>query len=134
MTVPMKIQKENPGFGPRVDHPTILLVEDEILVRMAIAAKFREAGYRVIESMSADEALVVLRSGTNVNVVFSDVRLPGSIDGIALAQLVRSELPAIKIVLASGHHPASKSAEHDGFFPKPYNADSVIACIAKLTR
>ena len=134
MIVTMKIREEKPGFGPRVDHPTILVVEDEVLVRMVIAAKCREAGYCVIESISADEALVVLRSGANVSVVFSDVRLPGSIDGIALARLIRSELPDTKVILASGHHPALSPAEHDGFFPKPYDADSVIACIRKLTR
>ena len=134
MTVPMRIREEKPGFGPSVDHPTILVVEDEVLVRMVIADKFREAGYCVIESMSADEALVVLRRGINVSVVFSDVRLPGSMDGIALAQLVRSELPAVKIILASGHHPGLSSAEHDGFFAKPYDADRVIVCIRKLTR
>jgi CheY-like chemotaxis protein len=116
------------------DRATILVVEDELLVRMAIADKLREAGYRVIESMNADEALLVLRSGANVSVVFSDVRLPGSMDGIGLAQLVRLEFPGTKIVLVSGHRPALNSMDHDGFFSKPYDARGVIAHIRKLTQ
>ena len=111
--------------------PTILVVEDEPLLRMVIADQLREAGYSVID---ADEAVMVLRSGTNVSVVFSDVQLPGSIDGIALARLVRSEFSAIKIILASGHRPTLNSNDHDGFFSKPYGATSVIAYIEKLTR
>jgi len=97
--------------------------------------RFNEGWYKWLYRIAcADEALVVLRRGINVSVVFSDVRLPGSMDGIALAQLVRSELPAVKIILASGHHPGLSSAEHDGFFAKPYDADRVIVCIRKLTR
>jgi two-component system, response regulator PdtaR len=125
---------EAPSRSQDLDRPTILVVEDEFLVRMAIAEKLREAGYGVIEAINADEALVVLRSGTKVTVVFSDVRLPGSMDGIGLAQLVRMELPSIKIILASGDHPALNLASHDGFFSKPYGAEGVIALIRNLTR
>jgi CheY-like chemotaxis protein len=112
--------------------PTILVVEDEPLIRMVIADQLREAGYRVIESVNADEAVVVLRSGTKVSVVFSDVQLLGSIDGIALARLVRLEFPAVKMLLTSGRSPALNSNDHDGFFPKPYGAAYLIAYIQKL--
>ena len=92
--------------------PTILVVEDEILVRWVIAEHLRECGYRVIETGSGDEALDVLRrTGLTVDVVFSDVRMPGAIDGLALAQWVRRERPAIKIVLTSGFIKIADAAE-----------------------
>jgi CheY-like chemotaxis protein len=92
--------------------PTILVVEDEILVRWVIAEHLRECGYRVIETGSGDEALDVLRrTGLTVDVVFSDIRMPGAIDGLALAQWIRRERPAIKIVLASGFIKVADVAE-----------------------
>jgi CheY-like chemotaxis protein len=100
------------GANDSVLPPTILVVEDEILVRWVIAEHLRECGYRVIETGSGDEALDVLRrTGLTVDVVFSDVRMPGTIDGLALAQWIRRERPAIKIVLTSGFIKFADAAE-----------------------
>jgi CheY-like chemotaxis protein len=111
---------------------TILVVEDEVLVRMAIADKLRDAGYSVVEASNPNEALEVLRHNPDVRLVFSDIRMPGSMDGLNLAGLLRSEFSGTKVVLTSGHLAVADSIEHDGFFPKPYNAAEIIQHIAAL--
>ena len=112
---------------------TILLVEDEVLVRMMMADKLRDAGYVVIEATNGEEALQVLHhSSVHVRLIISDVKMPGAIDGLALAREVRSDYPLIKIVLTSGHLSAHKSQEHDGFFAKPYDPATIIGHIKTL--
>src|SRR5262249_60223603 len=69
----------------------ILFVEDEVLIRMAVADYLRDCGYRVIEAGNADEAIKVLCSNESVDVVCSDVQMPGSMDGFGLAQWIRRE-------------------------------------------
>jgi CheY-like chemotaxis protein len=102
---------------------TVLLVEDEVLVRLMIADKLRNAGYTVIEASSAQEALEVLRhTNVAVRVILSDIQMPGALDGVGLARKVRSEYPAIKIVLTSGYLTALDWTDHDGSFPKPYKS------------
>jgi CheY-like chemotaxis protein len=110
----------------------ILIVEDEVLVRMAMAEQLRNAGYPVIEAANADEAIEVLRHSKDVGLVISDIRMPGSIDGVGLARLVRAEFPEIKIVLASGHLPSVDGVEHNGFFPKPYDVRQMIRHLKTL--
>jgi CheY-like chemotaxis protein len=111
------------------DRASILVVEDEILVRWALAEDLRSAGVDVIECATADEAITVLRSGASVDVIISDVRMPGSMDGIELAGLVRNEYPSIKVFLVSGHLSSLDGVVHDGFFQKPYQAHQIIAAI-----
>jgi two-component system, response regulator PdtaR len=104
--------------SPRDDQKTsltVLVVEDEVLVRMVIADQLRGAGYKVIEAANAHEAAHVLRS-TPVELVISDIRMPGSMDGVGLARLIRAEYPSTKIVLTSGHLSEAGWAQHDGFF------------------
>ena len=73
---------------------TIVVVEDEVLVRMVVADYLRYRGFRVVEAGTADEAIRVLGTGERVYVVFSDVQTPGSPDGFALARRIRRERPA----------------------------------------
>ena len=82
--------------------PTVLVVEDEILVRTVIAAYLRECGFDVIEAGNADEAIRVMGAGIRIDIVFSDVNMPGSMDGFGLAQWLRQERPDLKIILTSG--------------------------------
>ena len=90
---------------------TVLVVEDEVLIRWIIAEHLRDCGYRVIEAGSGDEAIEVLRrTALTIDVVFSDVRMPGSTDGFALAQWVRAQRPAIRVVLTSGIEKAFNAA------------------------
>ncbi len=111
---------------------TILVVEDEVLLRMTLADQLRDAGYNVIEAANGDEAAAVLRTSP-VGFVVSDVRMPGTMDGVALARLVRSDHPAIKIILTSAHLSEAGWAQHDGFFHKPYDVTEIISHIELLT-
>jgi CheY-like chemotaxis protein len=113
---------------------TILLVEDEVLVRMSLADQLRSAGYVVLEALNADEALDLLHSkGGGVQLLLSDIRMPGRMNGVELARTVRTQHPEIKIVLASGESfSASHWGDTDGFFPKPYNATRLIEHIKML--
>src|SRR5262245_57730706 len=119
-----------PCDGPA--QATILLVEDEVLVRMSLADQLRRAGYVVFEASSADEALDLLH-GNSVQLVLSDIRMPGSMDGAELARAIRTQHPHIKIVLASGQSfSAMHWGDYDGFFPKPYDPSRLIKHIKML--
>ena len=107
--------------------PTVLLVEDEVLVRMMLADQLREAGCTVVEASDADEALLLLRQNlVRIDLVISDVRMPGSMDGLGLARVIRSECPELKIILMSGHHRPLEGPDYDAFFPKPYDRPAII--------
>ncbi len=105
--------------------PTILVVEDDVLVRSIVAAYLRECGFDVIEANGADEALRVLQADVPVDVVFSDVNMPGSMDGFGLAQWVRRERPWLKVILTSGAARTAKEAgdlcETGPVLAKPYD-------------
>ena len=112
---------------------TIVAVEDDVLTRMVLADQLRDAGYTVIEASSEYEALEVLRHpGVIANLLFSDIGLPGAMDGVSLARTVRFEFPAIKIILTSGHQRPLDWAEHDGFFAKPYDLNSIVDHVRTL--
>src|ERR1700756_5751297 len=105
---------------------TILVVEDEGLIRLVIAQYLRDCGYRIIEAAHADEALLVLRkSELEIDVVFTDVELPGSMDGFALAQWVRSNRPDMDVILAGSVGRAVQAAsdlcDQQNNVPKPYD-------------
>ena len=99
-----------------------------------MADLLREYGFIVIEAVSAEEAIALLKSGANVELVFSDIRLPGPMDGLEFARNIRSEYPQIRLLLTSGSAVLKESDRdcHDGFFSKPYVAEHVITRIAKL--
>lgn len=116
---------------------TIIVVEDDVLVRMAIAGYLRECGYRVIETATSDEALLVLdRSGLRVDVFFSAVEVPGALDGFALTQWVRANRPQTKIVMAGSPKSASAAAgrlcEEGPHLKKPYEPQVVEDYIRRL--
>jgi len=80
---------------------TVLVVEDDVLVRLVIAGYLRDCGYRVLEAASGEEALRLLqRDDARVDVVLTDVEMPGQMDGFALAQWVRRERPHVEVVMA----------------------------------
>ena len=122
-----------------VPPPTILVVEDEILVRMVIAAYLRDCGFDVVEAGDADEAVRVLEAGIQVDIVFSDVNMPGSLDGFGLAQWLRRERPDLKIILTSGvaqgAQDGSDPREHGPILAKPYDYTELVRQLrALLTR
>lgn len=102
--------------------PVVLVVEDEPFIRMMGADALEDAGFGVIEACNADEALEVLAARDDVGVVFTDVDMPGSLDGLALARRVRDCWPGIGVVLTSGRSITSEeiSPQGDAFVAKPY--------------
>ena len=116
---------------------TVLVVEDEVLIRLVIADYLRECGYRVHEAANADEALAVLEApNVAVDIVFSDVIMPGSMDGFGLARWIRANRPQVDVVLTSG---IDRSAEIAGvlceagpLLEKPYEPQSVVDRIKQL--
>jgi CheY-like chemotaxis protein len=94
---------------------TILFVEDDVLTRMAVSEELREQGYSVIEAASSDEALCVLQGQTRVDLLLTDMRMPGAVDGCGLARHVREVLPLVKIVMVSGQ----AHSMLDGYLVKP---------------
>jgi len=107
---------------------TILVVDDDILIRMSIADYLRGSGFEVIEAGDADEAVAVLTTDTPVDLVFSDVQMPGSIDGFGLARWVRANRAHIRVILASGVVRAAAAAEldaTDAFLEKPFQMRQV---------
>ncbi len=121
--------------GPSIPlRPVVLLVEDEFLVRMAAADALEDAGFEVIETANAQAAQDVLADRADVQVVFTDVRMPGPMDGLELASLVRRRWPHILVVVTSGHlKPESDSLpDRAVFIPKPYSEKAPAALIQAL--
>ena len=116
--------------------PAILVVEDEFMVRTHIAMEIKEAGYTVFEANDADEAISVLEAHKEIRTVFTDIEMPGSMDGVKLARAIRDRWPPIEIILTSGKHRLDKDhiPERGKFFSKPYNPSEVIEAIGSLTR
>lgn len=104
----------------------VLVVEDEVLIRMMIADELRQAGLHVVEASSADEALRYLTSGHPVDLVFTDVQMPGKLDGAALAKLLAREYPGIKVLMTSAHGRPPEPGFASSFIPKPYVEDEVV--------
>jgi DNA-binding response OmpR family regulator len=113
----------------QADSPTVLVVEDEVLIRIAIADYLRECGYRVLEAGSGDEAVAVLKTDIRVDVVFTDVTMPGTLNGFGLAQWVRVERPGVRVILTSGITRTAQQAHnlcaHGPIMEKPYNQGEV---------
>jgi CheY-like chemotaxis protein len=117
----------------RVERRTILLVEDEVLIRMMLADELRGRGFNVVEAQNADEALTLLQSRVPVGLVLTDVQLPGSMDGIGLARLLRATRPELKVVIASGNISCAPGGDiTHAFFRKPYAPDHIVKCIESL--
>ncbi len=91
------------------------------------------AGFHVIQAASADEALKILHSAVALDLVLTDIRMPGTLDGLALASRIRTGWPSLKIIVLSGDLPPVPPAElADAFLPKPYNTDTLITRIDQL--
>ncbi len=119
---------------PRVQ--TILVVDDEVLIRLSIAAYLRDCGFTVLEADGPEEAITIFQAAVPIDLVFSDVQMPGEMDGFGLARWVRAHRPGVKVILASGVVKASTAAadlcEHDSFFQKPYHEQQVVDRIRAL--
>lgn len=107
----------------------ILIVEDEPLLRFVTAETLRAANLDVVDLASADEAINYLLSETDVDLVFTDVNMPGAIDGLALAKTVKENYPQIEVILTSGRPRSPAELNGLPFVAKQYHVDEVIELI-----
>jgi CheY-like chemotaxis protein len=107
----------------------VLVVEDEMLLRMRAVDMVEDAGYTSLEAVDADQAVAILESRSDIVLVFTDIQMPGSIDGLGLAHSVHKRWPPIKIILVSGQLKLSESdiPPNSSFFGKPLQANQMIA-------
>jgi CheY-like chemotaxis protein len=114
--------------------PVVLIVEDEYLLRMNAVDMIADAGYDVVEAADADQAIEILESRRDITVVFTDIQMPGSMDGLKLARAVRGRWPPIKIVATSGHVGVRETDLPEGgrFLSKPYSPEQVAGLLHEL--
>jgi CheY-like chemotaxis protein len=122
-----------------VEHPdlyTVLVVEDELMVRMPIAEYLRDCGYNVLEAANASEAIATVDAEGPVSLVFSDIRMPGKMDGVGLAEWFQSHHPKVPVLLTSGYNGgrvvSDMLAPRNRFIEKPYSQTQVARRIAAL--
>jgi CheY-like chemotaxis protein len=109
--------------------PVVLIVEDEMFLRMRAVDIVEDAGYTSVEAVDADEAVEILESRSDIALLFTDIQMPGSMDGLKLAHAVHDRWPPIKIILVSGQLKLSKTdiPADSRFFGKPLEAKEMIA-------
>jgi CheY-like chemotaxis protein len=114
--------------------PVVLVVEDEALLRMLAVEVVEDAGFLAIEARDADEAFALLESRNDIILLFTDVNMPGSMDGLKLAHAVRDRWPSIKILLVSGQQRLQPSdlPLDSRFVEKPYQASALVEALRSL--
>jgi two-component sensor histidine kinase/ActR/RegA family two-component response regulator len=119
---------KNPGV------PNVLIVEDEMVLRMRAVDIVEDAGFHPVEAVNADQALSILESRSDISVLFTDIQMPGSMDGLKLAHAVHDRWPAIKIILVSGQvNPSDAERPGDSrFFGKPLSVARMITELQEM--
>ncbi len=112
----------------------LLIAEDDAFIRAMIAEFLRDSGFDVLEAENADEAVTVLENENDISLLFSDVKMPGSMDGCDLARQVRQRWPDTRVLLTSGYSSALAEARstEGAVLPKPYRPLSVLAAILSI--
>ncbi|WP_105383586.1 response regulator [Neorhizobium alkalisoli] len=113
---------------------TVLVIEDEPLIRMAVADDLREAGFNALEAANAYDALRILSTEASIDAIFTDIDLHGELDGLSLAWIVNERWPPIRIIITSGKRWLERDRMPDGsvFFPKPYAHQTIINALTRL--
>jgi len=133
-----RLKKEPPGFPGLIhgmSHPpcrrTILVVEDEFFIRMSAAAALQDEGFLVLEARNSADALVVLSQHSETSIMMTDVRMPGSMDGLALIAQVHIDHPEICSIVVSGNASAqqARNAGASGFVAKPYLVKTMVQAV-----
>ena len=122
----------NPDLDER--KPTILVVDDEFLIRAFLSDHLQECGFKVLEAVSADEALQIIENDEfSVDLVLTDIRMPGTMDGFGLARWLHTNRPGLPVILTSGDsrkaHAVKELCEERPFFGKPYAVKDVLAAV-----
>ncbi len=122
----------SPETKPEQVRPNVLVVEDEAPIRTALGEVLRDAGMHVIEAANADEAWAYILSGAPVDLIFSDIKMPGSMNGTELARRVGLLLPHIHIILSSGTGRTWNASRRGRFLPKPYRYERALELVLEL--
>ena len=132
-------QDNGAGSGENVARPNmpnrvVLIVEDHPIIRMSAIQLIEEAGYDAIEAADADEAIAILAARPDIHLVFTDVEMPGSIDGLKLAHYVRHRWPPVLLIVVSGKAAIEEALLPEGarFFSKPYNENTIIETMLQM--
>jgi CheY-like chemotaxis protein len=131
----MRIRRELGQMGlVESKRPVVLIVEDEFLLRMDAIDMIAAAGFEVVAAANADDAIDILEARRDIAVVFTDIQMPGSMDGLKLARAVRGRWPPVKIVATSGHAGVKETDLPEGgrFLPKPYSSMRVTGLLREL--
>jgi two-component system, response regulator PdtaR len=112
--------------------PIVLVVEDNSLVRVVIANFLESAGFAVIQAVDGAAALVFLASGADFQLLFTDVQMPGPIDGVGVAMRVRAQHPGMPIVVTSGHGVPAHLPLDGRFIAKPYDNRKVVTLLSEM--
>lgn len=113
---------------------TVIVVEDEVIVRMDIEMSLQDEGFIVLEASNADEAIGLLDAHPEIRLMFTDIDMPGSMDGLKLAEAVRDRWPPVKIIIASGHRELRDDLLpiEGKFFSKPYDHARIISAMREM--
>lgn len=117
-----------------IERSVVLVVEDETFLRMNAVDMIESVGFRVLEAATADEAIRILETHDDISVVFTDIQMPGSMDGLKLARAVHGRWPPIKIVATSGQINVNEGDLPDGgrFLAKPYSSSQLASTLQQL--
>ncbi|TFF17864.1 response regulator [Jiella endophytica] len=108
---------------------TILVVEDEPLLRMDVVDTLEDAGFTVLEAADADTALAMLEAGSGADLLLTDIHMPGSMDGLDLARRVEKRWPDMAIVVMSGHRHLEDLPPMSAFLAKPFGPATIVDTI-----
>ena len=127
----MQLDRMMDEAGAVADALRVLVVEDEFLIRIVVADHLRDCGFRVVEAFSADEAIGLLIGGVPVDLIFTDVRMPGDADGMDLLAFVRDTRPHIPVIMTSGHLTPHQAVAGGAaaFLAKPCDLDAVVEAL-----
>jgi CheY-like chemotaxis protein len=109
--------------------PTVLVVEDDAQIRDIVKDELEDAGYTVVIAAHADAAVAVLEARRDINLVFTDIDMPGSMDGLKLAACVRDRWPPVHIIITTGKARPATIPANALFIPKPYLGRNVVAAM-----
>ena len=117
----------------KADKKLVLLVDDDDLVRLVTAEELRDYGFEVAEAGSGPEALTVLRTLPPIDVLFTDIRMPGALDGWDLAEQVRRLQPSVAVVYSSGYSATpARMVPGAHFLSKPYQPAQLVSVLSRL--
>ncbi|WP_426442527.1 response regulator [Bradyrhizobium genosp. P] len=111
----------------------VLVVEDEFLIRLHAANMVEAAGFQALTAENADDAIAILEARDDVRVIFTDIQMPGSMDGLKLAAAVRDRWPPIAIIATSAVNVRDKLPAGGRFIPKPYSLTEVELHLREVT-